>query len=289
MSDISLYSKHTKNKKKRYIRNVLLTVVLVSGAIISLFPIVYMIMSSFGPATDSASASRSIIPKVWSLASYKAFFAFSKYSLRWIGNSILVAGMVVLGNVIFASMAGYAFSKIQFRGRKFLFFMILVAMMIPYQVTQVPLYILIVNKFHLSNTYASLILPGLVTSYNIFLSKQFFGGLPTSLIESAKIEGCNQLNIFARIVVPLSKTVLAVMAINTFMSTWNTFFWPFLVTSMDSMYTIQVGLKSFKFANSTLFGPMMAGATISALPMFVLFFSLQKYFLEGVTIGAVKG
>ena len=145
------------------------------------------------------------------------------------------------------------------------------------------------NKFHLSNTYASLILPGLVTSYNIFLSKQFFGGLPTSLIESAKIEGCNQINIFARIVVPLSKTVLAVMAINTFMSTWNTFFWPFLVTSKDSMYTIQVGLKSFKFANSTLFGPMMAGATISALPMFVLFFSLQKYFLEGVTIGAVKG
>jgi multiple sugar transport system permease protein len=289
MSDISLYSKHRKNKKMLYLRNTVITIVLVVGAIISLFPIVYMIMSSFGPATDSASASRSIIPKAWSFASYKAFFDFSRYSLRWIGNSIIVAGLVVLGNVVFASMAGYAFSKIPFRGRSFLFFMVLVAMMIPYQVTQVPLYILIVNKFHLSNTYASLILPGLVTSYNIFLSKQFFGGLPTSLIESAKIEGCNQLNIFARIVVPLSKTVLAVMAINTFMSTWNTFFWPFLVTSKDSMYTIQVGLKSFKFANSTLFGPMMAGATISALPMFVLFFSLQKYFLEGVTIGAVKG
>ena len=272
-----------------YLRNCILTILLVLGAVIALFPIVYMVMSSFGPATDSASASRTIIPRVWTLDSYKAFFQFNQYSLRWIWNSILVAGLVVLGNVVFASMAGYAFSKIAFKGRNFLFFAILVAMMIPYQVTQVPLYILIVNKFHLSNTYASLILPGLVTSYNIFLSKQFFGGLPTSLIESAKIEGCNQINIFARIVVPLSKTVLAVMAINTFMSTWNTFFWPFLVTSKDSMYTIQVGLKSFKFANSTLFGPMMAGATISALPMFVLFFSLQKYFLEGVTIGAVKG
>ncbi len=289
MSEISLYSKHFNNKKMLYLRNCILTILLVLGAVIALFPIVYMVMSSFGPATDSASASRTIIPRVWTLDSYKAFFQFNQYSLRWIWNSILVAGLVVLGNVVFASMAGYAFSKIAFKGRNFLFFAILVAMMIPYQVTQVPLYILIVNKFHLSNTYASLILPGLVTSYNIFLSKQFFGGLPTSLIESAKIEGCNQINIFARIVVPLSKTVLAVMAINTFMSTWNTFFWPFLVTSKDSMYTIQVGLKSFKFANSTLFGPMMAGATISALPMFVLFFSLQKYFLEGVTIGAVKG
>ncbi|MDF2514187.1 MAG: sugar transporter permease [Herbinix sp.] len=289
MSNISLYSNLNRNKKLLYLRNSLLTTILILGAVIALFPILYMIMSSFGPPTESASASRTIIPRVWSLESYREFFNFSDYSLRWIWNSLLVAGLVVIGNVIFASMAGYAFSKIQFKGRNFLFFMILVAMMIPYQVTQVPLYILIVNTFHLSNTYASLILPGLVTSYNIFLAKQFFSGLPTSLIESAKIEGCNQLNIFVQIIVPLSKTVLAVMAINTFMSNWNTFFWPFLVTSKESMYTIQVGLKSFKFANSTLFGPMMAGATISALPMFILFFALQKYFLEGVTIGAVKG
>ena len=141
----------------------------------------------------------------------------------------------------------------------------------------------------MTNTYAALILPGLVTSYNIFLSKQFFTSIPTPLVESAKLDGCNHFGIFFRIVIPLSKTVLAVMAINTFMSTWNTFFWPFLVTSKESMYTIQVGLKTFKFANETLFAPMMAGATLSALPMFILFFSLQKYFLEGVTIGAVKG
>lgn len=289
MSEIRLYANHNNHKNLKYIRNFLLAFLLALGAIITLFPILYMMLSSFGPATDSASASRSLLPRVWTFASYKAFFQFSEYSIRWIWNSLIVAVFIVLGNVLFASMAGYAFSKIPFKGRSFMFYMILVAMMIPYQVTQVPLYILIVNKFHMSNSYGALILPGIITSYNIFLSKQFFGSLPTSLIESAKIEGCNQLNIFARIIVPLSKTVLSVMAINTFMSTWNTFFWPFLVTSKESMYTIQVGLKSFKFANSTLFGPMMAGATISALPMFILFFSLQKYFLEGVTIGAVKG
>jgi multiple sugar transport system permease protein len=186
-------------------------------------------------------------------------------------------------------MAGYAFAKVRFKGSKFLFFLILMAMMIPYQVTQVPLYILFVNKFKMTNTFTALILPGCVTSYNIFLSKQFFSGIPTSLIENAKVEGATQFRIFRSIILPLSKTVLAVMAINTFMGNWNTFFWPFLVTSKESMYTIQVGLKTFKFANGTLLSPMMAGATISALPMFVLFFSLQKYFLEGVTIGAVKG
>ena len=129
----------------------------------------------------------------------------------------------------------------------------------------------------------------MVTAYNIFLTKQFFGGIPTELIESGKLDGCSQLGVFVRIIVPLSKTVLAVLAITTFLSSWNTFFWPFLVTSHDNMFTIQVGLKQFKFANTTMFGPMMAGATISAVPMFILFFSLQKYFLEGVTVGAVKG
>ena len=209
--------------------------------------------------------------------------------MKWLWNSFVVAAATVVSNVIFASMAGYAFAKIRFKGSTFLFFLILMAMMIPYQVTQVPLYILFVNKFKMTNTFAALILPGCVTSYNIFLSKQFFSGIPTSLIENAKVEGATQFRIFRSIILPLSKTVLAVMAINTFMGSWNTFFWPFLVTSLDSMYTIQVGLKTFKFANGTLLSPMMAGAAISALPMFVLFFSLQKYFLEGVTIGAVKG
>ena len=281
-----LYSKHLKNKKKLYIRNSILVAVLIIFAIISLFPIVYMIAWSFGPAIEAASTSYSIFPKSWSLDSYKAFLNFNQYSLRWLWNSVVVAVAVALGNVI---LAGYAFAKIDFKGRKFLFYLVLMAMMIPYQVVQVPLYILLVSKFQLTNSYISLILPGVCTSYNIFLAKQFFASIPTALIESAKLEGCNQFKIYRLIVLPLSKTILAVMAINTFLGSWNNFFWPFLVTSKDKMFTIQVGLKTFKFANGTLLSPMMAGACISAVPMFILFFSLQKYFLEGVTVGAVKG
>lgn len=284
-----LYSQHLRDPKIRVIRNAVMGVFLFFFAVVVLFPLVYMLAWSFGPAQEMSSGSYAIFPKTWSLDSYRHFFQSSQYSVKWLWNSFVVAAATVVSNVIFASMAGYAFAKIRFKGSRFLFFFILMAMMIPYQVTQVPLYILFVNKFKMTNTFLALILPGCVTSYNIFLSKQFFSGIPTSLIENAKVEGATQFRIFRSIILPLSKTVLAVMAINTFMGSWNTFFWPFLVTSKESMYTIQVGLKTFKFANGTLLSPMMAGATISALPMFILFFSLQKYFLEGVTIGAVKG
>lgn len=289
MATTGLYSQHLNNRKVLHLRNAIIAIVLIILAAATLFPICYMILSSFGPNVSTAGNMRTILPSRFTLESFDAFFHFSDHSLRWILNSVVVATGAVIGNVIFASMAGYAFAKIPFKGSKWLFGMILVAMMIPYQVTQVPLYILIANKLKMTNTYAALILPGVVTSYNIFLAKQFFTSIPTPLIESAKLDGCSQLRIFVKIIMPLSKTVLAVMAINTFLSTWNTFFWPFLVTSKDYMYTIQVGLKTFKFANETLLAPMMAGATLSALPMFILFFALQKYFLEGVTIGAVKG
>lgn len=287
---MGLYRRYgTKDKYKEKARNTARALVLICLAVITLFPIYYMIISSFGAPTEAGGASYSLIPKSFSLDSYKFFFNYSKYSFRWILNSMLVAGIVTVCNVIFASLAGYAFAKLRFPGCQFFFFLLLVAMMIPYQVTQVPLYILVVNVLKLQDTYTALIAPTLVTCYNVFLAKQFFSSLPTSVIESAKIEGCSQPMTVWKIVMPLSKTVLAVMAITTFLGEWNTFFWPFLVCNSEKMQTIQVGLKNFSFANTTYFAPMMAGATISALPMFILFFSLQKYFLEGVTVGAVKG
>lgn len=286
---MSLYSTYNKKDKSMAIRKTLSVVILSVFAIFTLFPIYFMIISSFGEPVEAAAADFSLWPAKFTFASYKYFLDSSAYSLRWILNSLIVASIATVSNVIFAGMAGYAFAKIKFPGKNAIFSMLLCSMMIPYQVVQVPLYILIVNTFRISNTYSSLVLPGLCGVYNIFLTKQFMSSLPTEIIESAKIEGCNQLQIFSFIIMPLSKTILAVMAILTFMDNWNTFFWPFLVTSKASMQTIQVGLKSFRFASTTYFSPMMAGATLSALPMFILFFCLQKYFLEGVVVGAVKG
>jgi multiple sugar transport system permease protein len=286
---MALYRNRARNRTSRIVRNAAIVAILLLFALATLFPIYFMIASSFGDPVEAGAVSYSLWPAKFTLASYRFFFDYSEYSFRWIGNSLIVAGSITACNVAFASMAGFAFSKLRFRGRSALFSLMLCAMMIPYQVTQVPLYILIVNIFRIQNTYTALIAPSLVTVYNIFLAKQFMSTIPSELLESARVEGCNPFQIYARIILPLSKTVLAVMAILTFMDSWNTFFWPFLVTNTMDMQTIQVGLKNFRFANTTYFAPMMAGATVSALPMFILFFSLQKYFLEGVTVGAVKG
>ncbi len=286
---MALYNEYGKHKNFAKIRTGIIILCLIIFAIVTLFPIYFMVISSFGDPVEAGAVSYSLLPQKFTLASYQFFFNFSPYSFRWLLNSLLVASAITVSNVVFSGMAGYAFSKIKFPGRHAAFWALLCAMMIPYQAIQVPLYILVVNVMKIQNTYTALILPGLCGIYNVFLAKQFMTSLPTEIIEYAKIEGCNQLQIFFKIIVPLSKTVLAVMAILTFMDNWNTFFWPFLVTTTMDMQTIQVGLKNFRFANTTYFAPMMAGATVSALPMFVLFFALQKYFLQGVTVGAVKG
>lgn len=286
---MALYNSNFKSKWALLLRNGLIIAFLVLFAVATIFPIYFMIISSFGDPIEAGAMSYSIIPSKISFESYKFFFNFSQYSWDWLTNSLIVAACITVSNVLFATLAGYAFAKMHFKGKNILFAILLGSMMIPGQVTQVPLYILVVNIFELQNTYTALIMPSIVTVYNIFLVKQFMSGIPKEIIEAAKIEGCSQPKIFWHIIMPLSKTVMAVLAILTFMAAWNDFFWPFLVTNTMDMQTIQVGLKNFRFANTTYFAPMMAGATISAVPMFILFFSLQKYFLEGVTVGAVKG
>ncbi|MCD7842217.1 MAG: ABC transporter permease subunit [Lachnospiraceae bacterium] len=200
---------------------------------------------------------------------------FGISAVNWMGSKTTAMGTLI-AVAVFSGVPG-------------IFSLLLTAMMVPYQVTQVPLYMLFVNNLHMQDTYVALIVPTLVNCYNVFLAKQFISSVPSALIEAAKIDGCSQPALVFRIVVPMSKTVLAVIAITTFLGEWNTFFWPFLITNSEAMQTIQVGLKNFSYANTTYFAPMMAGATVSALPMFILFFALQKYFLEGVTVGAVKG
>ena len=202
-------------------------------------------------------------------------------------------------------MAGYAFSKIRFKGRQWLFGLILVAMMIPYQVTQVPLYILIANKLHMTNTYAAMILPGVVTSYNIFLAKQFFTSIPTPLIESAKLDGCNQLGIFVRIILPLSAPVLASVSLFYAVSHWNSYFNAMLYINNSDMEVITIVLRRLVFlttqvAEDSTFdwgaagmppikAVKMATTVLSTLPILCIYPFVQKFFTQGVMVGSVKG
>ena len=284
-----LFNDQGKSRHVVRLRTVVILFFLILFAIATLFPIYYMIVSSFADPVQAGTAARSLIPVKFTFSSFAFFLSYSKYSWRWLFNSLFIAVVTMVGNVVFCAMAGYAFAKIKLPGGNIVFWLLLCSMMVPYQATQVPLYILVVNVMHMQNTYSALILPSICAIYNVFLAKQFISTLPNEIIECAKMEGCNQFQIFVKIIIPLSATVLAVMAIFTFMDTWNTFFWPFLVTSTSAMNTIQVGLKNFMFMNTTYYAPMMAGATLSSLPMLILFFCLQKYFLQGITVGALKG
>nr|WP_244951549.1 carbohydrate ABC transporter permease [Sutcliffiella horikoshii] len=286
-AEIALKKEKARNRKKK-IYSVISYSILILWVIITIIPLYWMLISSFRDTTVSVSFKPEWFPSEVTLATYVRFLTETD-ALRWLFNSIFVSSVLTLSNVVFSSLAGYAFAKLRFPGRNTIFWLLLGTMMIPAQVTLIPVYIMIVNVFGLVDTYLAIMLPMFTVVGNIFLMKQYMSTLPTTLIQAARIDGCSEIGIFRKIILPISKPGVAVLAIFTFVSTWNEFFWPFLVTQSSSMRTIQVGLASFKFQDATDYGAMMAGSMLAALPMFILFFALQRYFLQGITIGAVKG
>lgn len=279
---------YRKRETTRKITKGIIIVILVLWAVFSIIPLYWMFMMSFRNLTNAAYIEPTWWVKNPTLINFKRFFTETK-ALRWLLNSLIVSGAVTISNVIFASAAGYAFAKLKIPGKNKIFWAILAGMMIPSQVTLIPMYIMIVNKFGLGDTYGAIIIPPLCTINNVFLMKQYMSTLPTSLIHAARIDGCSEFGVYRKVILPIAKPGIAVLAIFTFVAMWNDFFWPFLITHSSSMRTIQVGLASFSTMLKTDWGLTMAGSVIAALPMFVLFFSLQKYFLKGITIGAVKG
>lgn len=261
---------------------------LVAWAILTILPLYWMLVTSVTDAQASVSLEPSFLPRNPSIAPYLRFLARGD-APRWLLNSLIVATAITVANVFFSTLAGYAFAKLKFPGKDLIFWCLMATLMLPGQVTLIPLYVLVMNKFFLGDTYAALILPFVCTINNIFLMKQYMTSLPTSILESARIDSCSEFGLFWRIVVPIAKPGLAVVAIFTFVANWNQFFWPLLVTSSSKMRTIQVGLSAFRFSQVTDYGAMMAGSVIASLPIILLFFALQRYFLQGVTVGAVKG
>lgn len=286
-AEIAIKKEKARNRRKK-VYSVVSYGILFLWVILTIIPLYWMLISSFRDTTASVSFRPEWFPSKLTLATYIRFLTETD-ALRWLFNSLFVSSVLTLSNVIFSSLAGYAFAKLRFPGRDTIFWLLLGTMMIPAQVTLIPVYIMIVNVFGLANTYLAIMLPMFTVVGNIFLMKQYMSTLPSTLIQAARIDGCSEFGIFRKVILPISKPGVAVLAIFTFVATWNEFFWPFLVTQSSSMRTIQVGLASFKFQDATDYGAMMAGSVLAALPMFILFFALQRYFLQGITIGAVKG
>lgn len=275
-------------KTKRITINILIHLFLISIAISCLFPLLWMVSSSF-KTQETIFKDMSLIPHEFHFENYYLAWkegGFGKYFL----NSILYTASVVIGIVIISSLAAYAFSRFHFPGRNALFFMFMAAMMIPIPGSFVPLYVLL-NKLHLRNTSLGYILcmvnVGLSTS--IFLLKTFFDKMPKELEDAARIDGCSKLGIWWNVALPLAKPVLAVVVVFNALNVWNEYILALIIFDSKPLMPLQVALMTFQGEFITRYPLLMAGLTITALPIIIVYVLMQKYIVKGVTAGAVVG
>lgn len=262
--------------------------ILTSWAVVSLFPLYWMVTTALKPPSTVMSLPPDWIPTSVSLNNFWEAFANSPVA-RWTMNSLLMALSVTAFQLLFATMAGYGFSKKKFPGRELLFWIYVSSMMIPGFAMIIPLFTLM-TRLGLVNSYLGLIAPGLSAPFGVFLMRQFIQTLPTELLEAATIDGCSELGVFKDIILPLSKPGLAVLGIFVFMGQWNAFLWPLIVINSSEMMTLTVGFALL--ANRELrvnYGALMAAGTYMALAQVIVFFAFQRYFVQGITVGGVKG
>ena len=272
-----------KKKQKWTVFSVLGLLILLLFAAICIAPFIYMTIMSFTQSTT--------LMLHWSDINFGDFTNFN-YVLKKTGfiraltNSVIVVFCSCLFNCIIASMAAYGFAKKTFPGSKAIFRMYLLTLMIPGQVTMIPVFIMM-NKAGLTNTYFALIVV-ILNAFGVFLIRQFMDTVPDELLEAAKVDGCPEYRIFIQIVIPLIKPVLISLVVFTFVTSWNDFLWPLVSTSNSDMYTLTVALSLLKTQYQTNYGLIMAGAALAAVPIIIVFLLFQKYFTKGIMLGAVK-
>lgn len=261
--------------------------VLIIWALVSLVPIYWMFVTAFEGQGNIIELPPHWFPYPATLDNFATLFQNS-YLPRWFFNSLFVATITTIGQVIFCSMAGYSFAKLRYPGRIVIFWILLAMLMVPSIVTLIPLFIL-AGDIGWIDTYAILIIPSLSSIWGIFLVKQFIQTLPSSLLDSARMDACSELGIYWKVILPLAKPAVAVLAIFEFITAWNDFFWWLLMTSSLDMRNLPVGLSIYRYEHSTDFGSILAGAVIASIPVIIVFFAFQRYFTQGITLGAVKG
>jgi multiple sugar transport system permease protein len=257
------------------------------AALISVVPFLFMLGISFQSVHFISGNPLQWIPREPTLSSFQQVLT-TKNFVRWIGNSLMVAGVVTAGALLIQSMAGYVFAKKNFPGRDVLFIVILAGLMVPRAVTIVPAFF-IAKQFGMLNNYVGLVVVPLAVPLGVFLMRQSMASLPSELLDAGRIDGASEFGIFWRIVLPLSKPALAVLAIYTFMEQWREFLWPLIVITADELKTLPVGLSIFHTEFRTDYGVQMAGVLLSVLPFMVVFLFFQRYFIKGLTVGALKG
>lgn len=262
--------------------------VLILIAFSMLYPFFSMVNLSFADNNEIFVHAGKIFHTNLTLKNYQNVFNEIPLSVYFL-NSLFVALVTTVGQVIFAALAGYAFARFDFKFKNALFLVILITMLVPPQVNIIPLFFLM-RELHLINTYQALILPALFGGFGIFLMRQYFLGFPKDLEESAKIDGCNLFQTFFKIALPLALPTIATLAIFTFVSSWNSFMWPLIVTNTESMRTLPVGLAIYKgsFREITQWGELLACSVICTVPVIGVFLLGKKYFISDILQGGVK-
>lgn len=287
-----LSNEAARRRKRKRAGKIVIFLLLVLFAVYFLFPFVWMLSVSLQTEKEMMTTVGfwdALIPNSWRFLNYKDVFGTIPFA-RYFLNSAIIAAANVLGTIASASVVAYAFAKLRWPGRALCYTIMLVTMMLPASVLMIPTYKMY-SKLGLTNSWFPLILPAFLGggAGNIILIQQFFKGIPRELMEAAKIDGASEVQILLKIMMPLSKPVLATVAVFTFLFTWNDYLGPLIYVNDPDLMTVALALRSFQSQSSTNWGLLMAGSVISMIPSLLIFIFCQKYFLEGIKAGAIKG
>src|SRR5450756_562451 len=259
------------------ITSVVAYTLLVLAAALAVLPIVWMVLSSFKQLEDMFVVPLRWLPHPWYFGAYPEAWAQRDFT-RYFLNSAFVSICITVGNVFLCSLAGYAFAKFRFFGRQFFFLVVVSTLMLPLEVTMVPLF-LTVKQFNWQNTYWGMIVPFIADAFGVFLMRQYIMGIPDELMEAARIDGMSEFGIFTRIVFPLSRPAAIALSIFTFREAWDMYIWPLVIITKEDLRPLTVGLALFMSNYGTIWNQLLAVATIAMLPLTILFFCLQRYFI----------
>lgn len=259
---------------------------LIVTSIATLVPFLWMISASFMNDGHASVFPPRFLPDEFVLTQYERLLSRLSIARNFL-NSLILSVLVTFISLTFNSMAGYAFAKYRFAGKKKLFNLLLSSMIIPGQVTMLPLFLML-KSMGFINTYMAIIIPGLANIFGIFLIRQYCLSIPDSLIEAARIDGASDFLIYRKIILPIAAPILATLAIFTFLGTWNDFLWPLIALPEDSMYTLPVALANLMLEHTKDPELMMSGSVITILPVIIVFLALQKYYIRGIMMGSLK-
>lgn len=268
------------------IKKVLIYSFLIVSSFITLVPFLWMIGASFMVDGNASVFPPVFLPDPFTFIQYKTLLERLNITQNFF-NSFILSVSVTFISLLFNSMAGYAFAKYRFAGKKFLFNLLLSSMIIPSQVTMLPLFLML-KSMGLINTYMAIIIPGMANIFGIFLIRQYCLSIPDSLIEAARIDGATDFQIYRKVILPLAIPILVTLAIFSFLGTWNDFLWPLIALTDDSMYTLPVSLANLMLEHTKDPELMMAGSVVTLIPVIIVFLVLQKYYIKGIMMGSVK-